>query len=72
MSDWNPEAEEGGTIWFSGKVQALIDEARAPGESPNQTLERVLGDGTYELEILDREEVREIAWDVVEEAKHQR
>lgn len=65
---WSPD-EDGGTVWLDGKVQELIDDARAPGESPNQTLNRVLGDGSYELEILDEDQVREIAWDVVEEAK---
>lgn len=72
MSDWSPD-EDGGTVWLDGKVQELIDEARAPGESPNQTLNRVLGDGSYELEILGEDQVRDIAleeaWDVIEEAK---
>lgn len=66
---WSPDSD-GGTVWLDGDVQELIDDARAPGESPNQALNRILGDGTHELEILSEEDVRDIAWDVIEEAKH--
>jgi len=66
---WSPD-EDGGTVWLDGEVQELIDDARAPGESPNQTLSRILGDESRELEVLTAEDVRDIAWDVIEEAKH--
>jgi len=69
MSDWSPDSD-GGTVWLDGEVQELIDDARAPGESPNQTLNRILGDGSHDLEVLTEDDVRDIAWDVIEEAKH--
>jgi len=44
MSDWSPDTDQGGSIWTSGDTHELIDEHRREGESPNQCLQRVLGD----------------------------
>lgn len=67
-SDWEPDAEEGGTVWLEGKVHKLIDEQKFDDESPNQFLKRKLGD-EEDIREVQEERFREIAQEEIEKEK---
>jgi len=85
MSDWSPDTEDGGSIWASGDTHERIDEHRQEGESPNQCLQRVLGDEPQVttggpqvkdmvLEVLNHEQdkIRDLARQEAEEVFEQK
>jgi len=85
MSDWSPDTDQGGSIWTGGDTHELIDQHRRENESPNQCLQRVLGDEPdvksgrpqvkdMVLEILNHEQdkIRDLARSEAEEVFEQK